>query len=60
MFKNVHLDVILILSAKYLEKLSQSYFTNGNFGKADGEIQSRMLFIEFHRRRGLSELSEIT
>ena len=35
-------------------------FTDMNSGRAGGEIPCRMLFIEFHRRRRLSEFSEIT
>ena len=31
-----------------------------NAGRASCGILCRMLFIEFHRRRGLSEFSEIT
>ena len=52
--------MVLILSTKYPEELSQSDFTDVNSGRAGGEIICRMLFIEFHRRRGLSEFSEIT
>ena len=51
---------VSIVSTKYLEKWSQSDFTDVNSGRAGGGIICRMLFIEFHRRRGLSELSEIT
>ena len=35
-------------------------FTDVNSGRAGGGILCRMLFIEFQRRRGLSEFSEIT
>ena len=52
--------IVFILSTKYLEKWSQSDFTDVNSGRAGGGILCRMLFIEFHRRRGLSEYSEIT
>ena len=52
--------IFSILSTKYLEKWSQSDFTDVNSGRAGGEILCRMFFIEFHRRRGLSEFSEIT
>ena len=52
--------VVSIFSTKYLEKWSQSDFTEVNSGKAGGGIICRMLFIELHRRRGSSEFSEIT
>ena len=51
--------VVSILSKKYLKKWSQSDFTDVNSGRAGGGILCRMLFIEFHRRRGLSNLFEI-
>ena len=38
----------------------QNDFTDVNSGRAGGEILCRMLFIQFHRRRGLSEFSKIT
>ena len=50
-----NLERISILSTKYLEKLSQSDFTDVNSGRADGGILCRMLFMEFHRRRGSSQ-----
>ena len=52
--------IVSILSTKYLEKWSQSDFTYVNSGRAGGGIICRMLFIEFQRRRGLSEFSAIT
>ena len=52
--------IVSILSTKYLEKWSQSDFTDVNSGRAGGGILCRMFFIKFHRRRGLSEFSEIT
>ena len=52
--------VVSILSIKYLEKWSQSDFTDVNSGRASGGILCGMLSIELHRRRGLSEFSEIT
>ena len=52
--------IVSILSTKYLEKWSQSDFTDVNSGRAGGGILCRMLFIEFQRRRGLSEFSAIT
>ena len=51
--------VVTILSKKYLEKWSQSHFTDVNSGRAGGGIPCRMLVIEFHKRQGLSEFSEI-
>ena len=52
---------VSILSTKYFEKLSQSDFTAVNSGRAGGGILRRILFIiEFHRRLGLSELSEMS
>ena len=51
--------LVSILSTKHLEKWSQSDFTDVNSGRAGGGILWRMLFIEFHRQRGLSEFSEI-
>ena len=51
---------VSILSTKYLDKWSQSDFTDANSGRAGGGILCRMFFIEFHRRRGLSKFSEIT
>ena len=56
-----HLEgAVSILFTKYFEKLSQKDFTAVNSGRAGGGILRRMLFIiEFHRRRGLSELSEM-
>ena len=45
----------------YLKKLSQSDFTAVNSGREGGGTLRRILFIiEFHRRRGLSELSEMS
>ena len=52
--------IVSILSTRYLEKLSQSDFTDVNSGGEGGEMLCRMFFIEFQRRRGLSEFSEIT
>ena len=52
--------IVSILSTKYLEKRSQSDFTDVNSGRAGGGILCRMLFIKFQRRRGLSEFSAIT
>ena len=51
--------IVSILSTKYVEKWSQSDFTDVNSGRAGGGILCRMLFIEFHRRRGSSEFSLI-
>ena len=47
--------IVLILSTKYVDKWSQSDFTDMNSSKAGGGIICIMLFIEFHRRRGLSK-----
>ena len=52
--------IFLVLSTQYLEKWSQSDFTDVNSGRAGGGILCRMLLIQFHRRWGLSEFSEIT
>ena len=52
--------IVSVLSTKYLEKWLQSDFTDVNSGRAGGRIQCRMLFIEFQRRRALSEFSAIT
>ena len=50
---SVYLERILaILSTKYLERWSQSDFTDVNSGRRGGGILCRMLFIEFQRRRG--------
>ena len=52
--------IVSILSTKYLEKWSQNDFTDVNSGRAIGGILCRMLYIELHRQRGLSEFSDIT
>ena len=52
--------IVSILSTKYLEKWSQNDFTDVNSGRASGGILCRMLYIELHRQRGLSEFSDIT
>ena len=36
------------------------FLNDVNSGKAGSGILCRMLFMEFHRRQGLSEFSEIT
>ena len=51
--------IVSILSTQYLEKTSLNYFTDVNSGRAGGGILCRMIFMELHRRRGLSEFSEI-
>ena len=53
-------QIVSFVSTKDFKKWSQSDFTTVNSGKAGVGIICRMLFIDFHRRRGLSELSEIT
>ena len=57
-----HLErAVSILSTKYFEKLSQSDFTAVYSGRAsDGILRIMLFIIEFHRRRGLSELSEMS
>ena len=51
--------IVSILFSKYLKKWSQSDFTDVNSGRAGVGILCRMVFIELHRRRGLSEFHEI-
>ena len=47
------------LSTIYFEKWSQTDFADVNSGGAGGGIICRMLLIDFHRRRGLPEFSEV-
>ena len=46
----------------FINKIFREMVTKGdvNSCRAGGGMLCRMLFIEFHRRRGLSEFSEIT
>ena len=60
LYTGIQNGLVLILSTKYLEKWSQSDFTDVKSGRAGSGILCRILFIEFHRRQGLSKFSEIT
>ena len=51
---------VSISPAKYLKKMSQSDFTDVNSDRAGGRIRCGMVILEFHRRRRLTEFSEIT
>ena len=44
----------------YVKIWKECDFTDVNSGRASDRILLRMLFMEFHRRRRLSEFSEIT